>query len=119
MASHGALHVLRAVDTAFEDDRTHADGSLFIPSASWKGSKPGYVFKTGDAGLGYYRESDAVDADQQVQDTKEEAGPSKRDAAELLEVGRIHIANCACTVRRALIRCVACAGPGRLPLSNQ
>lgn len=88
MASHGALHVLRAVDTAFEDDRSHADGALFIPSTSWKGSKPGYAYKTGDAGLGYYRESDALaKTDQQAEDLQAEAGPSKRDGAELLEVG--------------------------------
>jgi len=31
-----------------------AAAALFIPSASWQGSKPGYVFAKRDLGLGYY-----------------------------------------------------------------
>ena len=26
----------------------------FLPSPGWSGSRPGYVFRTGDLGLGYY-----------------------------------------------------------------
>lgn len=59
MASQAALHVLRAVDTAFEDDRSRSDSQsgIFIQAASWEGPRHGYVFKTGQAGLGYYREA--------------------------------------------------------------
>lgn len=30
------------------------ESKLFIPSRQYTGSKPGYVFKTGNFGLGYY-----------------------------------------------------------------
>ena len=30
------------------------DTPLFIPASSFRGSRPGYVFKAGDEGLGYY-----------------------------------------------------------------
>ena len=86
MAAQGALHVLQAVDTAFEDDR--GDGAFFIPSSSWKGPTAGYAFKTGDLGLGYYRETEAADQAQDGEGRPGDggAGSSKRDAAELLEV---------------------------------
>lgn len=85
MAAQGALHVLQAVDTAFDDDR--GEGSSFIPSTSWKGYKPGYAFKTGDSGLGYYREAEADQKiDGRAKADEGTAGPSKRDASELLEV---------------------------------
>lgn len=86
MAAQGALHVLQAVDTAFEDDR--GDGIPFIPSTTWKGHRPGYVFKTGDSGLGYYREAEPEKAAVagQARAGEDTAGPSKRDATELLEV---------------------------------
>ena len=35
----------------------HADGSSFLPSVTFTGAKPGFVFKTGSQGLGYYRDS--------------------------------------------------------------
>jgi hypothetical protein len=66
MAAQGALHVLQAVDTAFEDDR--GEGTSFVPSASWKGSKLGYVFKKGDSGLGYYRDGEEAEQSAAAQD---------------------------------------------------
>lgn len=86
MAAQGALHVLQAVDTAFDDDR--GDGTAFIPSTSWKSYKSGYVFKTGDSGLGYYREEEAADKKIAGQADQDGAGPSQLDAAELLKVCR-------------------------------
>eukprot|EP00892_Ulva_mutabilis_P003222 jgi/Ulvmu1/12900/UM098_0088.1 len=86
MASQAALHVLRAVDTAFGDDRgrSESQGGIFIQAASWGGQKPGYVFKTGKAGLGYYREAPlAALQDGDVKGTTTES--IAKDANELLE----------------------------------
>ncbi|PRW05825.1 E3 ubiquitin- ligase SHPRH [Chlorella sorokiniana] len=33
------------------------DGAAFIPSASWRGALPGFCFKLGDSGVGYYRDT--------------------------------------------------------------
>jgi hypothetical protein len=95
MASHGALHVFRAVDTAFEDDRAFVEGAVFIKSDTWLGQKLGYVFKKSEAGLGYYR--DAFTASEKAEGELRaagEAGPSKRTADELLAVRRLD-AGCA------------------------
>ena len=34
---------------------------LFVPSASFAGAKPGYAFKSGDRGLGYYLDLESAD----------------------------------------------------------
>ncbi|CAK9045308.1 Thiopurine S-methyltransferase (Thiopurine methyltransferase) [Durusdinium trenchii] len=36
------------------------EGSTFIPATSFQGARKGFVFKTGDQGLGYYSETPAV-----------------------------------------------------------
>lgn len=41
-------------NNTFEDSIEDSIIENFIPSNSFQGSKQGYVFKTGDDGLGYY-----------------------------------------------------------------
>lgn len=93
MASQAALHVLRAVDTAFEDDRTRADNQsgIFIQAASWEGTKHGYVFKTGQAGLGYYREGPLASL-QEAEVKEADVEAIAKDSKFLLEVPICYVA---------------------------
>ena len=40
----------------FDPDVTIVDDQDYIPSSSFTGRKPGYVFKNGEKGIGYYRD---------------------------------------------------------------
>jgi hypothetical protein len=53
------------LDGRLEISNQHEDDREFIPSDFWDGARPGYAFKLGDAGLGYY-----VDSRQPRQSTK-------------------------------------------------
>ena len=45
----------------FDPDVTIVDVQDYIPSSSFTGRKPGYVFKNGIKGLGYYRDEVEMD----------------------------------------------------------
>ena len=54
-----------------EDDTVHMKTGIgYIKALTFQGAKPGYVFKTGAEGIGYYREIkvDGDDNDQQIED---------------------------------------------------
>lgn len=84
-SNKAALDVFRAVDTAFDAKEKQPEPQAvqeFVPS-EWKGAIPGYAFKTGSSGLGYYLDAlQAAPAAHQV----DAAGPSHKSAHELLEV---------------------------------
>jgi hypothetical protein len=46
---------------SFDTDVTIVDDQDYIPSSSFTGRKPGYVFKIGLQGLGYYRDKIEMD----------------------------------------------------------
>jgi hypothetical protein len=89
MASqHAALDVFRAVNTAFEGERHQTDaktGDEAFIASEWKGAKPGYAWKKGDQGLGYYLDPKSGKPDSAPASTSEAVVASK-DANELLEV---------------------------------
>jgi ribosome biogenesis protein BMS1 len=61
-AERAALPAPPAPNGSSAAAEAHA-GADFVPAASFGGARPGYAFKAGSAGLGYYREGAGVDAD--------------------------------------------------------
>lgn len=51
-----AAAAARAHPAAASGRAASEDDSAFIPSATFAGPQPGYAFKSGPAGLGYYKE---------------------------------------------------------------
>lgn len=89
----GALDLYRQVNVDFAEEKRQAgpDASKhFIPAPEFQGAKPGYEFKKGPAGLGYYLSAGASAAAESAAAAEEAAataaGPSKVDGQQLLEV---------------------------------
>lgn len=75
----------------------------FVPSESFAGARPGYVFRSGDQGNGYYRDDDRPDEEQtpsppeqQPQQQQPEKDAERSAAAARLSRG---LANSCCVLR--------------------
>lgn len=89
-SQQAALDVFRAV-TAFSERQP--ESGEFI-SSKWEGARPGYAFKLGQSGLGYYVDpvSAASPAEAAAPSAAAAAPAPQRDANEMLEVRmpRVH-----------------------------
>ena len=57
--------LFKTKQVSFDPDVKIVDDQGYNPSSSFTGRKPGYVFKAGLQGLGYYR--DQIEMDKQIQ----------------------------------------------------
>tara|TARA_Y100001970_G_C13514906_1_gene500175 strand:+ start:172 stop:435 length:264 start_codon:yes stop_codon:yes gene_type:complete len=48
--------LFKSKQVSFDTDVTIVDDQDYIPSSSFTGRKPGYVFKNGIQGIGYYKD---------------------------------------------------------------
>ena len=70
------------IDTRDDEDENEvkyssSDTQNFIPSSSFDGKRPRYLFKNGDEGVGYYLDSNAVLSDTKTVNTNESVAEVK------------------------------------------
>ena len=81
--------VFRAVNVAFEGERQaeQPQGAVPFIASKWEGAKPGYAWKKGPEGLGYYLDRPEVVEDATPVPAPKVPATATKDADELLEVG--------------------------------
>lgn len=89
MASQPA-DIFRAVNTAFQAEQPAPEEQKRTEKfyeSDWQGPVPGYVFKKGKKGIGYYLDDPGAE-ESDVDEPTGQAGPSvgAKDAQELLQV---------------------------------
>jgi len=85
MSARGAIGVLRAVDAEFASEGQAAFQGAFVAAPACEGAKPGYIFRTGPRGLGWYVDPLGSLAGQQDAPAAP-AAPATKDGGELLAV---------------------------------